>query len=563
MLLWYRTARRHPPAQLVAWLRNCIRQDDHRPAIVPRYAHRGDRWSAISAAMSALDDGVLPLRPVEPILDRKFEFLNVPRALPDIDWIGDHVSPLWTYHLHYLDTAVDLALAWRQTGEERYLHACVDLWCSWLDAAERGAARIDPYPTSIRCMNALRCLWLTGEQTPDEVARRLLGSVAAQLDWLAGNVERHLRANHLQRNLTALAWGELVFQQERPARYLPELWDQLFVQVLPDGGHYERSPLYQAVALDDYLRTVGLCRGAGVAVPAEVLGRLSAMTKAFIKLSRPDGTLHLFNDAANGERPSREAILRVARRVLSIETEEVEGAFDLPDVGYFGWIHPESGVRLVVDAGPPGPREQPGHAHCDMLSFEFDLDGHPVIVDAGVHGYDGDPFREYVRSTRAHNTVQIDGGEQHEMWATFRVARRGEILKVRRRRDTEIRFDFDGACRPYHSRDAMHARSIRLEGARLTVTDRVTGGRSARSWLHFHPAFRLESSESGYLAISPSVRLLVTPFGAGASTVRVGERAPIQGWHCPEFGVAREASVIELCVATAETEEFGWVLERA
>ena len=34
-----------------------------------------------------------------------------------------------------------------------------------------------------------------------------------------------------------------------------------------------------------------------------------------------------------------------------------------------------------------------------------------------MHGYDGDPYREYVRSTRAHNTVMISGGEQ---WISIR-----------------------------------------------------------------------------------------------------------------------------------------------
>lgn len=42
-----------------------------------------------------------------------------------------------------------------------------------------------------------------------------------------------------------------------------------------------------------------------------------------------------------------------------------------------------------------------------MLSFEWYLDGEPVVVDTGVYEYEPGPMRHYVRSTAAHNTVHI------------------------------------------------------------------------------------------------------------------------------------------------------------
>src|SRR5690606_2555175 len=70
------------------------------------------------------------------------------------------------------------------------------------------------------------------------------------------------------------------------------------------------------------------------------------------------------------------------------------------------------------------------HAHCDLLSFELDLAGLPFAVDAGVSGYADAPLREFVRSTRAHNTVVIGGREQSEIWGVYRVARMAEVMRA-------------------------------------------------------------------------------------------------------------------------------------
>lgn len=501
-------------------------------------------------------------------LERRFRFLNVERRLPVIDWSAEYESSLWTYHLHYFDYAVDLASVWRLTGDERYGRRFIELWTGWLDAAATGEASLEPYPTSVRCMNALRSLWLVHDRVSTDFADRLLRGTRVQLGWLADNIERHLRANHLQKNLTALAWGALVFGDERAARwrrYLNELWEELREQALADGCHFERSPMYHAAALDDFLRTLSLCRVARVPVPDDVKGRLEAMTRALQWLSRPDGTLHLFNDATNGERPGRKSVVELACSVLGERFPEPSGAFSLENAGYFGCIDTDAGRRLVIDAGPLGPSYQPGHAHCDMLSFELDLAGRAVIVDSGLHGYDGDPFREYVRSTRAHNTVAIDGRDQHEMWATFRVARRGEIVEASCREVTRGRFEFVGACRHYHDSRALHRRSIEFSGGRLAVYDRVEGadGRRLMSWLHLHPDFQVKAAEEGLLAIAegpPAMTVCIDLFGVDEVSIHSGEFDPVRGWYCPEFGTALFAPAITLSIAANDGREFGYRL---
>ena len=50
------------------------------------------------------------------------------------------------------------------------------------------------------------------------------------------------------------------------------------------------------------------------------------------------------------------------------------------------------------------------HKHADHLTILYHLNGHPLLVDAGTYTYQYDlPQRIYCESTRAHNTVEIDG----------------------------------------------------------------------------------------------------------------------------------------------------------
>ncbi len=54
-----------------------------------------------------------------------------------------------------------------------------------------------------------------------------------------------------------------------------------------------------------------------------------------------------------------------------------------------------------------------GHAHADALSLEFAADGVQWLTDSGTLTYTGNAeWRNYFRSTAAHNTAEVDGQSQ-------------------------------------------------------------------------------------------------------------------------------------------------------
>lgn len=498
------------------------------------------------------------------ICEDRFTFLNHEEHLPAVDWRKAYRSSLWTYHLQYFDYAVDLAWAFRLTGNQAFVRRFEALSTAWVEQQRPGqGVGWEPYPVSLRIVNWTYALLLLGDSCEASIQARLVQSLGLQCAFLERRLELHLLANHLQKNFKALVVAGLLLRGDDAARWLRAgsegLWRELDRQVLPDGGHFERSPMYHAIALADMLEVAGLMQACSVMVPDTALKRIRLMLRAYGALCRPDGSLHLFNDAANAIAPERDWIDQLARQVLVEPVADPSGIWELPETGYFGFADPEGADRFIIDCGIPGPTYQPGHAHCDLLSFELDIGGRPVVVDSGVAGYDGDPFREYVRSTRAHNTLMVAGLEQTEMWDTFRVARRANPLGAKHQ-ETEGVYRFEGAYSPFHSRHIVHRRQVERLAAGWEIVDQIDGadGAQVASFLHLHPDCITEWRGRTLIARSGALVVHIEPFGFDAVELCRGRQDPPQGWHCPEFGKTIAAPCLEMQLAASSGRRFGF-----
>jgi uncharacterized heparinase superfamily protein len=197
---------------------------------------------------------------------------------------------------------------------------------------------------------------------------------------------------------------------------------------------------------------------------------------------------------------------------------------------------------IILDCGEIGPSYQPGHTHCDFLSYELMAAGRRLVVDTGVCEYEPGKMRAYVRSTKAHNTVSVDGAEQSEIWSEFRVARRAKKLGARINRqgnDVEFLGSYRGFYgvrgRIVHERTAKVSLDVsgsRIE--RLAIIDRLTGSghHGAESYIHFHPAVTLRPVKSGEIDVLYANRVIATLRIPSGQDFLVGP-----GWYCPEFGV--------------------------
>lgn len=515
-----------------------------------------------------MDYGVDPARDfmkrADEIVAGRFLFLNHEETLSVIDWGRRYVNPLWTYNLHYFDYARDLAWAYRRTRDDRYPKTFEQLILSWLEQPKVTAGvRADPYPVSLRCVNWIHALLLFGDGISATIQKRIEVELFRQLLHLEDQIEWHLMGNHVIANMKALVHGGIFFDGARARRWrqqaTEQLWQQLRDQILDDGMHCERSPMYHSIVLSDLFETLACLEAAEAQRPAVIDDIASRMTSALMRFRRFDGSLHLWGDSAQGVAPSPDFLISKAKDLLGAAPVELASHWVLPASGFHGFRDLSRGVNLIISCSVPSPVYQPGHSHNDILSFELDFGGEAIVVDSGIHGYDGDEFREYVRSTRAHNTVVIGGKEQSEVWKTFRFGRRANSARSSSSLEEEG-LTFEGSYRPYHRNEAVHTRKIRLDQSVFEVRDLVADARGEplESTLHFSPHVTVVFSNDQIILSVSGLKLLVEPWGVDRIFLVKGQRDPMQGWQCPELGVARQQFVLRMVVDTNRGHEFGY-----
>lgn len=214
-----------------------------------------------------------------------------------------------------------------------------------------------------------------------------------------------------------------------------------------------------------------------------------------------------------------------------------------PDSGYAVIRNRESRSTLIFDCGPLGPDYQPGHGHCDLASYELSLRGQRVVVNPGASTYEAGPERSYERSTAAHNTVRIDGEEQAEIWASFRVGRRPQTGQIRSGAHGGFLW-VSGAHHAYQRLGVVHARTILWRAPDTwIVVDHLEGSgtHQAESFVHFHPRVRVEpcGESGGGVPLRLWQVMLTQPYLLAVYGAVQPEMLP--SWHAERFG-SREAS---------------------
>ena len=464
-------------------------------------------------------------------------------------WDASNGSRLWNYNLHYFD--------WLWALDFRSARAAAMDWIA-RHPLGRDATGWEPYPLSLRIGNWCGVFFgrfRHATLADNELREALWRSLWLQGQWLARSVETHLLANHVLENAAALTLLGRTFAGKAARRWWRlgsrVLQRELEEQILADGGHFERSPMYHSRVLGVLLTLAAAGCGS---LDSQLHAAAVSMARALGHLTHPDGQIALLNDSAMNICPAPESLLRQAARLgLGVEglLQPATGPFALPQTGYYGY-RGARGDYIVCDAAAIGPDYNPGHAHGDIFSFEMSLGGARVIVDSGVHDYESGHLRRYCRSTQAHNTVEIARQDQCEFWGAFRVARRGQPRDVAWRPHAggfSLTGWHDAYCRlpgsPRHQRQfTWH------DGGVLVLRDRVTS-RTPVAWvsrLHLHPDCRVVSAVGG-------AAHLQTP--AGPCCIRFegpGELRVKDSTYCPQFGLALPNRVLEFRTAGACVE---------
>jgi len=468
-----------------------------------------------------------------------------------------NLSPLAMYGLHSFEFLWILSLAHIQYPDNRYSVFAKECVQQWIKKYPPGAAIAwDPYPISYRIRYWILALHLW--QWND---KEILNSLAVQTKYLSKSLEYHLKANHLIQNLCGLIVSSATLYPSELPDLLRKLEIELQEQILDDGGHYERSPMYHIHVFLDLLMVLAILRE-----PPEFLKEaLSKMVDFLEKVTLSDGDTPLFGDTVHGHLPSSEKVLRVAEKYIPTKKQKTlhSGALSFPSSGYYIYKNNSNPrFEIVIRAGEAGPSFQLAHAHCDQLSYEFLMNNQRVIVDSGMHGYGGSPFRSFQRSTRAHNTVYIEGEEQLEYWSTFRVARRGKLLWALWKPYNGGQL-FGGKYQYFNG--TIHYRALFIlpqEGFLCWDWVKTHQQKTLHNLLHLYPSAEVKINNSFVFLPCDKIKVLLYPIQNEMIEIIAGSQSPQQGWYSEFFGTADPNPVIVLkktSAANALTQSGYWI----
>jgi uncharacterized heparinase superfamily protein len=501
--------------------------------VVNRASRLLQRLSALPSADGHLvlrrRGGVRPAVAASGAFDgRSFCFLNRRFAWEGSDrWHPSGADDLWVYNLHYFRYLWEVP--------DHTAHALIADWIATHTSPRTFAWH--PYPISLRVREWIE--WLLVHDDVDQAFHdTMVDSIGQQVEALRHQLEFHLLGNHLLENAITLCWAGLSFDGPAAVEWLSQgvvlLRTELGRQVLADGSHDERSPMYQALLAEAVLRLNEVAAQSD-SVHAGSVFELTQhaganLLRALGRLAHPDGGYALLNDAALGIAPSLGSLTH--RFGAAMASAPAGRTWSLPSAGYLGY-HDAQGGYLVFDAGAIGPDHQPGHGHADTLSFELSHRGRRIVTDTGVFTYASGEQRRYDRSTAAHNTVEIDGRDQSELWGAFRCARRPSV-HIATIEDGRSGSTLTGGYRGPGLRGGVaHTRQIFVSGQVLAFTDSLiaSGDRTATLRLHLAPGLRVRQSGDAWIVEDHALRQQVAAVvGSGIDWTEV------QTPYHPEFG---------------------------
>jgi uncharacterized heparinase superfamily protein len=496
-LLYWNTVRYLKPIQIYRrfWFRY------HRPSLnlaIPTIALAKQRgvWQPPVA------------RPQSLLKSDAFRFLNQVEQLTAIDgWNNPSLPKLWLYNLHYFD---DLNSQGAQTRSDWHRNL-IKRWIT--ENPPISGNGWESYPTSLRIVN-----WIKWALAGNALVGLENQSLYLQARWLSQRLEWHLLGNHLLANAKALIFAGMYFSDDEASSWLNlgrKIYEeQIAEQILVDGVHFELSPMYHAIILEDIFDVLNICQAYPEKCDASFNQLLRAtaqkMLLAYQSLIHPDGQISFFNDAAFGICATFSQLSSYAQSLglepdfqVSRNSHQKPSNLVLTHLNDAGYVRLENeNACVLLDVGSIGPDYLPGHAHADTLSFELSVFGQRLIVNGGTSTYASGSLRNNERSTAAHSTVELGGQNSSEVWGQFRVAKRAypNHLQISiTHSGFEVQCSHDGYQRL--SSGLTHTRTWKMDDSVLLVDDQVVFGDNKSSGLKppkslaryiFHPSAQIK-----------------------------------------------------------------------
>ena len=353
----------------------------------------------------------------------------------------------------------------------------------------------------MRIINWTKWHWRT-----NLLSERAKISLWNQIRHLESRPEYHLLGNHLFINAKALLYACALFNLQGETRIyktaIAIIKEEINEQFLEDGAHFELTPMYHSLAMEDLLDLISISDLLPSDFPKEVITQKFEKGMQWLQTMIYDNEeLAHFNDCANGIAPKFSELVNYAFELGIVVTNLSVPKFSYHKSSGFV-VFKDNSSHLIADIGKIGPDYLLGHAHADTLSFELAIKGHRVIVNSGTSVYGSSTERLRQRGTSTHSTVQIDNKDSSEVWSGFRVANRAVPF------DINVNFSTDGFVSFSASHDGykriltcpIHKREFIYSNSSWEINDQISGsGNQVVSRYFIHPDIDITKAEQEFL----------------------------------------------------------------
>lgn len=356
-------------------------------------------------------------------------------------------------------------------------------------------------------LNMISSYVVNEEQFVEKVAKSLFQHGF----FIRNNLEKVIPKsnNHYASNIVGLLYLGCLFNDTTTGKSWRDFANHEFInevrqQVFPSGVHYENSVSYHRMMTEMLSYPLYMLQRLNYAVPDDVYDRINAMYAYVATYTKPNSLAPLLADNDDGR------FLPFIRRDFRqhgylFDKNSLENRIIGKGVGFLftrpmgeSRFYDEIGVAilksnncfyiLINNSGyscTPNPTkaEVGTHTHNDQLSFELNINGQDLIVDAGAYLYTSSiKKRDEFRKTSKHNTIVVDEEEQNEFVAPFVLKRNVAINGLNKICDSRYSGEYMTIKGQMH-----HKRLFEIENNKLYITDIVTkkgDGHQVKAYFH-------------------------------------------------------------------------------
>lgn len=385
----------------------------------------------------------------------------------EIDWTFlPKDDPEFIYQMNRHRFWVCMGQAYAVTGDEKYPKAFVGQLLHWIRSnpitEETKRTTWRTIEAGIRGENWIKAMGYMAESqaVTDEVWYEFLRALAMHGEYLAAGGRPFGEKSNwgVLENSGLYVIGKLMERcmegreqrlgTEYAALAIKGLMQQIRIQVMDDGVHWEQSPMYHNEVLKCLLEVLRVAKRYGEDLPEDFALLVKKMAYADRYWQKPDGTQPAGGDS---DRTDIRDILTIAACQFRDPVLKSGGFCRMDYEGI--WDYGMEGARIYGKLPSRNPEERfcwmkdsgnwylrsgwgrkddylhvrcgglgGGHGHFDKMHLDLVVNGEDVLIDPGRFTYVDGPVRRQLKSALAHNTLTVDHEEYTECLDSWGVS---------------------------------------------------------------------------------------------------------------------------------------------